>query len=50
MMGQKIKTIYAGQLIKGLQYFSAIVPPGTHQLVYILHTGNEKISGSVIRE
>jgi hypothetical protein len=48
--GQKIKTIYAGQLNKGLQYFSAIVPPGTHQLVYILRTENEKISGSVIRE
>jgi hypothetical protein len=50
MTGQKIKTIYAGQLNKGLQYFSAIVPPGTHQLVYILRTGEEKISGSVIRE
>lgn len=50
MMGQKLKTIHSGQLNKGLQYFSAIVPPGTHQLVYILRTGDEKISGSVIRE
>lgn len=50
MMGQKIKTIYAGQLNKGLQYFSAIVPAGTHQLVYILRTGEQKVSGTVIRE
>jgi hypothetical protein len=50
MMGQKIKTIYAGQLNKGVQYFSAIVPPGTHQLVYILRTGEQKVSGTMIRE
>jgi hypothetical protein len=50
MMGQKIKTIYAGQLNKGLQYFSTIVPAGTHQLVYILRTGEQKVSGTVIRE
>ena len=50
MMGQKVKTVYAGQLNKGLQYFSAELPAGTHQLIYTLQTETEKMSGKLIRE
>ena len=42
--------LIAGKLNKGVQYFSTIVPPGTHKLVYILRTGEQKVSGTVIRE
>ena len=50
MMGQKIKTVYAGQLNKGVQYFTTEMPAGTHQLIYTLQTENERMSGKMIRE
>jgi hypothetical protein len=50
MMGQKVKTVSAGQLNKGLKYFSTELPAGTHQLIYTLQTEKEKLSGRMIKE
>ena len=50
IMGQKIMTVYSGKLNKGIQYFSANVPQGMHQIVYTLQTGKEKVSGRVMKQ
>jgi hypothetical protein len=50
IMGQKIMTVYSGKINKGIQFFSANVPPGIHQIVYRLQTGNEKVSGRVMKQ
>jgi hypothetical protein len=50
IMGQKIMTVYSGKINKGIQYFSANVPQGMHQIIYTLQTGKEKVSGRVMKQ
>ena len=48
--GQKIKTVYAGPLNRGKQYFSTTLPSGSHQLIYTIQIGKEKVSGRLLSE
>ena len=49
MMGQKVKTVYQGNIMAGTQRFSLYL--GTQQranLFYVLRVGNEKVSGKLL--
>jgi hypothetical protein len=35
---------------KGVQFFYANIPIGTHQLIYTLKTVNEKVSGRMMKQ
>jgi hypothetical protein len=50
IMGQKIMTVYSGKINKGVQFFYANIPTGTHQLIYTLKTVNEKVSGRMMKQ
>ena len=47
MLGQKIKTVYQGNIPAGISYFDLKLPSQRGNLVYVLKIGDQKITGKL---
>ena len=45
--GQKIKTIYKGNIPAGASYFDLKLPAQNRNLVYVLRIGDQKVTGTL---
>ena len=49
MLGQKIKTLYQGNIPAGASYFDLKLPAQSRNLVYVLRIGDQKITGEIVQ-
>ena len=50
MMGQKVKTVYQGYIVKGTQTFELSLPDKqVANLVYVLRIGDKKMTGKILQ-
>lgn len=49
MLGQRIKTLYQGNIPAGISYFDLKLPAQSRNLVYVLKIGDQKITGEIVQ-